>query len=410
MRAAKLKCVILIAGLGLASACGEGPGPTIIEPEDPPRPISAADVTFALGPPEVVFSYRTHRCEVMDLPDMTARAVRMLDGSIALYSGNAPRAFASFGPDFASLARSCVPTLVSDDDHTPETFRNQEWLSTVYRQGGVFHAIAHNEFHDPMHPNCKQGDTSPANWCWYNGLTYASSTDGRTFTRPDPPTHVLAGPPQQWDPSGGRAPGPYGYFAPSNIVGRDDGYFYAMFFTIPERDNPQKRGSCVMRTRDLADPTSWRAWDGTAFALPMPSPYTPEATGTACTIVLPAGIDGSLTWNTYLERLLYIGAAGALVDGVVTCGFLFSISTDLIHWSPPQVLKQAPVSFPPCGSGPNTGREYYPSLIDHADPSINFENTSRTPHLYYMRYNDEGLNRDLVRVPVTIALRAGGGS
>jgi hypothetical protein len=74
------------------------------------------------------------------------------------------------------------------------------------------------------------------------------------------------------------------------------------------------------------------------------------------------------------------------------------------------VLKQAPVSFPPCGSGPNTGREYYPSLIDHADTSVNFENTSRTPHLYYMRYNDEGLNRDLVRLPVTIALRAGGGS
>ena len=35
--------------------------------------------------------------------------------------------------------------------------------------------------------------------------------------------------------------------------------------------------SCVMRTQTLADPTSWRAWDGTAFELQMTDPYTGAA-------------------------------------------------------------------------------------------------------------------------------------
>lgn len=42
----------------------------------------------------------------------------------------------------------------------------------------------------------------------------------------------------------------------------------------------------------------------------------------------------------------------------------------------------------------------YPSLVDHADTTVNFETMGRTPHLYYMRWN-AGLDRDLVRAQVT---------
>jgi hypothetical protein len=118
----------------------------------PPSPIAAAgieievvapsfdprSVRFHLGPPEVVFSYRNDRCEGMDLPDITARAVRMPDGTIALYSGNAPRNYASFGPDFDRLERVCQSALESRDEPDPEGFANQEWLATVYREGEVF--------------------------------------------------------------------------------------------------------------------------------------------------------------------------------------------------------------------------------------------------------------------------------
>jgi hypothetical protein len=46
----------------------------------------------------------------------------------------------------------------------------------------------------------------------------------------------------------------------------------------------------------------------------------------------------------------------------------------------------------------------FPSIIDHADPSTNFERPGRTPYLYYTRFNDGGLDRDLVRVPLTFTL------
>jgi hypothetical protein len=87
---------------------------------------------------------------------------------------------------------------------------------------------------------------------------------------------------------------------------------------------------------------------------------------------------------------------------VLRCGFLYATSQDLVTWSAPRVLKTAPVPFPPCPAGPNQGKEHYPAPIDHADTSINFENTGRTPRLYYMRCNDNALDRDLLRVPATI--------
>ena len=43
----------------------------------------------------------------------------------------------------------------------------------------------------------------------------------------------------------------------------------------------------------------------------------------------------------------------------------------------------------------------YPYLVDRADTTVNFETMGRTPHLYHARFNDGGLDRDLVRVPLT---------
>lgn len=42
-----------------------------------------------------------------------------------------------------------------------------------------------------------------------------------------------------------------------------------------------------------------------------------------------------------------------------------------------------------------------PSLVDHADSTVNFEQIGRTPYLYYTRFNDCCLDRDLVRVLMT---------
>lgn len=383
-----------------------------------PWPLVGVEV---LGEPEVVMRYRTDSCWAAggwDLPDMPARGVRRPgDEWILLFAGNAPSFYVLVGPDFDSLRRDCsAPVLRSGDSPSPHTFDHQEWILSVYREGRVLHALVHNEYHDPTAPNCKPGTTDPSNPCWYNVITYAASRDGgRTFRQLAAPHHVVAAPPIPWDPTppqpcrrGICPPPPYGYFGASNIVRGPDGYYYAMFMAIPDPARPAFRGTCLMRTATLGDPSSWRAWDGTGFHLPMPSPYdgegNPRPTGLPpCTFVSPETIGTlheCLTYNAYLGYYLLVGSGVFALDGVLRCGVYFSLSRDLLHWSPPQLILPTKLPYPPCTpDGTPDGSLLYPSLIDHGDTTPNFEVTGQSPYLYLVRWNS-GLDRDLLRVKV----------
>jgi Bacterial Ig-like domain (group 2) len=356
-------------------------------------------ITFSFGTEETVFSWTTDSCESLDVPDVPAHAVRLADGTLMLADGDAPRNYAMFGADFSSLQRNCSVTLASDDDSTAQSFDNQEWIHSVYREGSVIHALIHNEFHDPIAPNCSPGNSSPGNPCWYNSISYASSTDGgHTFTHATPPGQLVAPSPVAWDPQG--PPPAHGYFNPSNLVFGQDSFFYSIFMAIDRAATQQ--GLCVMRTKTLADPTSWRAWDGSGFNLQMTDPYTTLPTA-MCTIVVPA-IWGSLTFNTYLNKYMLVGE-GLLGggSGPFVCGIGYSLSSDLVTWAPIRFVREQTLPFfPPCSA--TSGATAYPSIIDHADATTNFERPGRTPHLYFTRFNDLALNRDLVRVPLTITL------
>ena len=93
--------------------------------------------------------------------------------------------------------------------------------------------------------------------------------------------------------------------------------------------------------------------------------------------------------------------------GKQVCGFVFSTSLDLIHWSNLQLVTPARIG---CDTDDTTPGQLepvqvaYPSIIDHLDSSANFERPGRTPYLYYTRVNDDWLDRDVVRVPVTFML------
>ena len=363
-----------------------------------PPATTTGQTTFSFGAEETVFNHSTDSCDPQDLPDTPAHAVRLADGSLMLADGNAPRNYAMFGADFSILRRSCTaPTLVSDDLTNPDSYDNQEWILSVYRDGNLVHALIHNEYHDPIAPDCKPGDSSPANPCWYNSITYGVSSDGgHTFTHAAPPAHLVAPPPEVWNPQG--PPPPYGYFTPSNIVLAQDGFYYSVFVAIAMNGPAQ---TCVMRTQMLGDPTSWRAWDGTGFSLTMSDPYTgPPAS--LCTGVLADVIaQPTLTYNTYLRKYMMVG--GAVVGNPPVCGAAYALSSDLLHWTPVQILRTAyfpsnPSCQPPSGSSASV----YFSIIDHSDTSVNFENSGQTPFLYYTRFNDLDLNRDLVRVPLVI--------
>jgi Bacterial Ig-like domain (group 2) len=361
-----------------------------------------AGITFSFGAEETVFQWSTDRCEQFDLPDVPAHVVRLADGTLTLMASAAPHNFTMFGADFASLHKSCaMPAFVSDDNYYPETYDNQEWIHSLYREGSVIHALVTNEYHDPFAPNCSPGDTSSSNPCWYNSITYAFSTDdGHTYTHATPPGHVVAPPTLKWDPQG--PPPPYGYFFPSNIVLASDGFRYALFQGSDPTGNARM---CLMRTQTVGDPASWRAWDGVGFGLQMTSPYQGTQPALCGAVASPPNTVGqpTLTYNTYLGKYMMIG--GAIEGGPADylCGIFYSLSSDLIHWSPLRLAHEIPIASAGALCRLNgASLTAFPSVIDHNDATVNFEQAGRTPYVYYSRFNIGWINRDLVRVPVTI--------
>jgi hypothetical protein len=86
-------------------------------------------------------------------------------------------------------------------------------------------------------------------------------------------------------------------------------------------------------------------------------------------------------------------------------GVFVSASRDLIAWSEPVLVFEAPLfgRFA-CDGGQPIG---YPSLLDPKSASRNFDDVGDTAFLYFTRVNLEDCrlraNRDLVRMPVRIA-------
>jgi hypothetical protein len=389
-------------------------------------------IAITLGNSEKVWDWSTQTCGGADVPDAQARAVKNQFGKLVLSRPDAPENYFLFGDDFNSLKDNCAqPVLVSGNINTinpsagPDLYDDYEWIASMYRIGNRIHAIVHNEYHDPRvssDPPCKSGDASPANPCNYTNLTYAfSDNGGRTFQSPDSPGHILSVNRLPWDPYGdpvGKQP-TLGHFQPSNIVKKSDGFYYSLFQAFNSHNaQAATRGTCVMRTDDLGKPANWRAWDGAGFNLAMPSPYqgTPVASQ-FCAFVSKNEISdlaGSLTYNTYLQKYLLVGTGAEYnpskpsATSPFVCGFFFSTSVDLINWTPKQLLRQGLLQHDPCqgGSQLGVGTDAYPSIIDHGqlnDPAdVNFEKSGNTPHVYYTHTVGIPLDRDLMRIPLTI--------
>jgi len=381
---------------------------------------SQQTIKIELGVEEKVFEYVKDHCSEMDLPDVYAHAIRTPNG-IVLGSGNAPVNYFMFGKDFNSIKRSCNPVFISGDKWKVDSFDHQEWITSLYSEDGItIHALVHNEYHDPYSRNCKPGITDPSNPCWFNFITYAKSTDGGlSFTQPESPNHLVALLPYKWNPDASPRGSslPHGYFEPSNIV-KHNGYYYCMMFGLLSNTDMSKGGTCLMRTDDLSSPGSWKIWDSRGFNIPLVNPYTNPPSDSS--EFLPAFVSynsirdlrGSLTWNTYLNKFMLIGAGVHPVQDVEICGFFLSLSDDLINWSQPQLIRETILGWSPCNrqtpeqSVRNIIQEAYPSLIDHSAPDISFTYVDSTAYLYFMQNMDKhipggwGLRRDLVRIPI----------
>ena len=94
-----------------------------------------------------------------------------------------------------------------------------------------------------------------------------------------------------------------------------------------------------MRTSNPASPSSWRAWNGDGFELKFVDPYRRPSSPEACEPVATREISDmheSLTYNTYLDRFVLVGLSTARTQTGVepVSGVYFSLSSDLVHWSP----------------------------------------------------------------------------
>ena len=244
--------------------------------------------------------------------------------------------------------------------------------------------------------------------CWRNTITFAVSRDGgRSFVAPPSPDHLVATLPRRYEPDLGRH---VGYFNPTNIVERD-GFYYAFFSASAH--GAQKYGVCVMRTDRLHDPASWRAWDGTAFAVRFADPYRAPVEDEARHVCEPIGRGRLITPLSGVVRhapsglylMLMAGGRRRAQGEAPIEGFYLSSSTDLIAWSEPTLVWAAQV-YPKAGDcGPLLN---YPSLLDPDSPSRNFETGGDTPQLYFIEHVQHacraGQDRNLLRRPARVVI------
>jgi hypothetical protein len=409
---AALVVVVSVAGIAPASSLAYRFGPNVRQ----------------LAPEQTVFDWTTQRCEDGHVPDTPARAFKDSSNKVQLTMSHSTNR-RMIGPSLDTVAVDCAVTMSSHGNADPAAYDDQEWLHAFWTpDGSKVYSLVHDEYHGWDHPGMCNSQGSPSRpkllttpappefasgfdpTCWYNSITLATSTDGGlTYTHTSPPTHLVASVPYQYVPN----TGPYGYFNPSNIIrvpgttpATTTGYWYSMFFT--QAYGAQQVGTCVMRTRNLASPTSWRAWDGAGFNVKFMNPYVdpdpPE--NHVCQPVSFNEIEqmnSSITYNSFFGKYLLIGTADFYDPelGRIVYGVYYSTSTDAVHWSMRQLVIEAELLWTwQCG---DENPIAYPSVLVQTPGSRNFETTGKKMYLYFTRLNASncilGLDRDLIRIP-----------
>ncbi|MBK7887194.1 MAG: hypothetical protein IPJ86_07795 [Bacteroidetes bacterium] len=324
-----------------------------------------------------------------DYPDAPARAFRDANGYIQMIASHYD-CYRLKGLSFETLTRDYAngPVYTSALNSTYSNFNQNTWIHSPYTTDGVtIHSLNHTEFNGPTSGN------------WHNAVTYTVSTyTGKTYTQSASPNHLVWCLPYTYL----AGTGPCGYFSPSNIVyNAADGYYYSMLHM--EDRGIQLTGVGLIRTNDLADPASWRGWDGNGFNATAGNPYAPGFSGPAGHTLAPLNdlndnigtMSSSLTFNTYFNKWMLMGASSQTINGTTVYGFYYSLSDDLIHWSFRKLIKQMPIAW----ATATYPKVLYPSLIDPTDTSRNFTFSGQEAYIYYTK-QISNTNRDLVRIKV----------
>ena len=404
----------------------------------PPAALSYAfgEDVQARGPEEIVFEHSDagglqDACVADHIPDQSPRVFRRADGRVQMILAHTTNR-RMIGASLGTLASECGVLLDSTHNGSPGAFDDAEWIAAPYTTDGTnVAAIIHNEYHGFAHDDCAAPPGQQFSTCWSSSVTLGASTNqGDTFTHAAPPDHFVAALPYRYSASQTRNTG---LLAPSNIIQKQpqpqaDDYYYLFVEATGDDNMNQQYGACVLRTRTLGDPGSWRAWDGAGFNLRFVDPYANPSEPPAMHLCQPVSqydahaLNAQVTYNSYLDRYVMIDVSAKFkmaradfdqtVDDMLP-GIYYSTSTDLVHWSGHKLLMAAEVRASyVLGRDPGSGEcladdfVNYPALLDPASSSRNFETTGAQPYLYFVRTNARehgctpGLDRDLVRVPV----------
>lgn len=389
-----------LAWLAIAAALTLAPSPAAAD--------GAAAVALRIaGPAETVFSWSTNRCDDGDIPDAPARAFRDASGQVQLIASH-HRTRALIGPRLGAVKRDCRVVFEASGDDDQDRWDDRVWLTALFTADGqVVHALGHAEYHGHRRPSlCPGGDYKA---CWRNAVIQARSDDGGASFRRATGGGVVAAPSGPFDPSIGR---PIGYFSPSNIV-TDGGYHYVFVFAAEH--GAQRRGACLLRSADIADPAAWRAWDGRDFTVALQTRRSGGASATSslpCAVIpgLPASV-GSVSRIEGQAGFVAVIAARRRPgpDAEPIAGIYALTSPDLLHWSEPHLLLATPLMW--ARECADTAVLAYPALLDEHSRSRNFETVLGRVELYLTRFAAKDcrltMERDLVRYPVEIGPRLG---
>ena len=357
-----------------ASAARAGAAP-ILEPVDPTNI-------------EPVFLWARDRCAADDIPDAPFRAVRLDGHVVAFATHDENRRFV--GADLNALRRDCRIVFSGQRSDKPEDYSDRVWISSVWLEHGrTIFALGHDEYQADRHPGRCRFSTYFE--CWYNAVVPLRSDDeGETFSRVG--DRPIASIPIREDIDQGH---PRGFFEPTNIIRRRDAFFALIRATA---EGPQKAGTCLFRTDDLARPESWRNFEGEGFSANV-DPYRDDVRNAKSCVPLK-GLRGSVGSVVYAPALgVYVAVSALGAKGSSESGFYYSVSTDLIHWSEGRLFLALPT---PWSAACGEDRFVYPSLVDPNSPSRNFDVVADAPYLYFVRQHVDGcqgtMQRDLVRV------------
>ncbi|MBL8698397.1 MAG: hypothetical protein JNK67_08490 [Alphaproteobacteria bacterium] len=368
--------------------------------------LGAATGTQALevrveGLPTEVFRWSADRCETWHVPDAPARAFRTADGGVRLIAAHHRNRFMA-GEQLRGARVDCAVAFHGGGADAPEAYDDKLWLSALWTDDGTtVHALAHAEFHGQTRPaHCPAAQYMA---CWRNQLVHVVSYDGgRHFERNG--VALVAGLPYRFDGALGRRSG---YFEPSNIV-RGPGGLYA--FLWAEAIGAQRRGACLMRTTDIADPEAWRAWDGGDFTVRFRDAYRDPIAEPARHVCAPIArldgvVSGVVRHRPSGRYIAVYATVRAMPDGSRRGGVWATHSADLTAWSEPALLMELPLMWARDCAAPAAWA--YPALLDPDSEARNFDEIGARADLYLTRFNlgaDCKLtaDRDLVRFGVAI--------